>query len=219
MIWWLWQKNLKHFQHLLFSDMWSWTCWRPSGIPTSRRAFSGAASLSYTSSSSPLYPSHHLLHCTLHFDHFGVCRQFFAFSIYFCVSTVAFTLRHNQVHKLRDECIINDSSLSWTCSSILPSSPCQRCSGDAVWLSSQWNDFQLNPLQLHHYECHWRSGNGLFALSEVLEITPHYCLIFQDLEPVNLLATSLPDLEADLGSSIMEMANFRLPIVFVFVLV
>ena len=45
-----------------------------------------------------------------------------------------------------------------------------------------------------------------------LEITPHYCLIIQDLEPVNLLATSLPDLEADLGSSIMEMANFRLPI-------
>merc|ERR1719264_829139 len=31
-----------------------------------------------------------------------------------------------------------------------------------------------------------------------------------DLEPVNLLATSLPDLEADLGSSIMEMANFSL---------
>ena len=32
----------------------------------------------------------------------------------------------------------------------------------------------------------------------------------QNLDPVSLLATSLPDLESDLGSSIMEMANFRL---------
>ena len=30
------------------------------------------------------------------------------------------------------------------------------------------------------------------------------------MDPVSLLATSLPDLETDLGSSIMEMANFRL---------
>ena len=32
----------------------------------------------------------------------------------------------------------------------------------------------------------------------------------QNIDPVSLLATSLPDLESDLGSSIMEMANFRL---------
>ena len=32
----------------------------------------------------------------------------------------------------------------------------------------------------------------------------------QNIDPVSLLATSLPDLETDLGSSIMEMANFRL---------
>ena len=34
--------------------------------------------------------------------------------------------------------------------------------------------------------------------------------LHQNLDPVSLLATSLPDLESDLGSSIMEMANFRL---------
>ena len=34
--------------------------------------------------------------------------------------------------------------------------------------------------------------------------------LYQNVDPVSLLATSLPDLESDLGSSIMEMANFRL---------
>ena len=34
--------------------------------------------------------------------------------------------------------------------------------------------------------------------------------VLQNIDPVSLLATSLPDLESDLGSSIMEMANFRL---------
>ena len=86
-----------------FSDMWLWTCWRPSGTPTSRKAFSGVSIMQYS------YPR-----CVLHIgkssqnmNHFDVVdsRQFFAFSIYFCVSTVAFTLRHNQVHRLTNEVI------------------------------------------------------------------------------------------------------------------
>ena len=87
-------------------------------------------------------------------------RQFFAFSIYFCVSTIAFTLRHNQVEFLcvylgglwwlihrsikLDHLVAND----------------QHFPGDTVRLPSKWNNFQLNTLQFHFDEHHRQLGNG-----------------------------------------------------------
>ena len=73
-------------------------------------------------------------------------RQFFAFSIYFCISTVAFTLRHNQ--ETMQDCPANATNATWS-------------------------------------------------------------NMTEDLDPVTLLTTTLPDLDLDITESLLEMANRR----------
>ena len=88
-------------------------------------------------------------------------RQFFAFSIYFCVSTIAFTLRHNQVEFL---CVPLDGLWWLIHRSIkldhLQVANDQHFPGDTVRLPSKWNNFQLYTLQFHFDEHHRRPGNG-----------------------------------------------------------
>ena len=76
-------------------------------------------------------------------------RQFFAFSIYFCISTVAFTLRHNQ--ETMQDCPANATNAT-----------------NATWSN-----------------------------------------MTEDLDPVTLLTTTLPDLDLDITESLLEMANRR----------
>ena len=73
-------------------------------------------------------------------------RQFFAFSIYFCISTVAFTLRHNQ--ETMQDCPANATNATWS-------------------------------------------------------------NMTEDLDPVTLLSTTLPDLDLDITESLLEVANRR----------
>ena len=73
-------------------------------------------------------------------------RQFFAFSIYFCISTVAFTLRHNQ--ETMQDCPANATNATWS-------------------------------------------------------------NMTEDLDPVTLLTTTLPELDLDITESLLEVANRR----------